>query len=143
MTALVADAEAITSGNGYSTTVIKVYTESVSWNDAMCPAVALWEGTLETDEDRTTRGGQGCVQKYDFQLLVDEASPLTALRNFRDDFRNAVEDSAATILAVTNVKDVIVESMEPPLRTSTDISHNQMFVSGTLAVAYEYVKGSL
>lgn len=148
-TALLADMNDITTGNGFATDIGYVGGEPRTWEDIQndLPAVILSSKAFDSDPDRNTvRTGEG-IQQFLINSMVRSDTPNADIHALFDDIRNAIErqtngSMTGNIGQVGAVSKVDVTEGEGPL-AGPDVSDNVYFHAATVQITYKYTKGSL
>ncbi|RMF18883.1 MAG: hypothetical protein D6760_13540 [Deltaproteobacteria bacterium] len=140
--ALVSDLQQITTGNGYSTTLVEVGREPKRITEARAPAVYIAPGEGGTSELETISSGMGsAVQRFTLQMIVRSATPNQDMDNLLDDVRNAIERSGSAVLALSDVVTAAVTGWTETV-TEPDIALDTYYREATVEVTYLYRRGS-
>ena len=146
--ALVADCEAITTGNGFNNTVGEVRTDPIDPGALTLPALVI-EGLADGESDPASfanRQGQA-AQRFRVVGYIRGTEASTSLETFVDDLRNAVERSASNLAGALAGGDekvlwAVVAQWEED-EGSPRLKNERHRFNAVVEVQYYYVRGSL
>ncbi len=146
---LVQELERITTDNGFSTTVRRVYTRPVSMHAIVTPSVGIVPqegGTIDVREGSVTTGEAQAV--FTLRLAVQSSDPYDDAMNLLDDVRNAVErpDSLLCGTSIANdgysVWHSTIDSYEVTLPEDEGEMANMRVIDADVLLEYQYQRGS-
>jgi hypothetical protein len=141
--AIVADAEDITTGNGYSMTVVEVGVEPKPIELVKAPAIFLVPGEGGDSDPATLTNRKGvATQRVVLQLLVRSATPHADVENLLDDVRNVIERSDSNVGALPAVRKITVSEWTEVV-TQGEIHNQWGLIEAVVTVEYLYTRGSV